>query len=166
MRLAPFTVGEESTRILRRRNVRVRATARLAGSPSAPADVGYLSTSSRNKSRIGRAARLAGLFAPAIVTCPPGNVLWSSVELVRCERDNATRDANSGHKRIAGVSRSFEKAEASSRVGWSTIAGAGSRWIARPSALTISSVPPIWLLFISTTVSTSGRVQQAMTSRR
>ena len=60
-------VGVEVLIITALGKVSVRLSARLIGSPSAPALAGYLSISSHNKTLIGLAAKLLGLLAPAIV---------------------------------------------------------------------------------------------------
>src|SRR5450631_1222833 len=59
MRLAPSTVGvEHMTTFLLRSNSPVRRSASDTGSPSVPELAGYRSTSSGNRYRIGRKARL------------------------------------------------------------------------------------------------------------
>lgn len=64
MRLIPLFVGVENIPILRFQNVAERFFARDTGSPSEPAEIGYLSTSSQSTIRMGREARELGELAP------------------------------------------------------------------------------------------------------
>ena len=69
----PVIFGVETRNTLRRANVRVRASARLIGSPSPSTSPGYPSISSRNRYRAAIDRRPTAELAPVITSTPPGN---------------------------------------------------------------------------------------------
>ena len=60
---------------LSQQGVTKRSAMEAADPKAPPSDGGNRSTSSHNSVRIGRDANDAGEFAPAIVRCPPMNLL-------------------------------------------------------------------------------------------
>ena len=126
MRLAPRIVGVEVSTSFRLWKVALRFRASLTGSHSAPADGGYRSTSSAKTTRMGRDARLLGLFDPAIVTCPPGKDVCNVVFPLSHDLGSLIliyKHVVSGN---IVARRSFENACAISRVGCKTRIGEGS----------------------------------------
>ena len=115
--------------------------------------------------RTGRDARLLGLFAPAIVRCPPGNDLCSTVSPpVRplC----AISPVRHGVSRNIGANRSFENASAIGFcVGCSTSTGLGSFSTKQPMMFSSTSVLPTCADDIHDTISTDGSVTASITPR-
>ena len=118
-------VGVDTYTIFLFQNVVSRFSASSSGSPSLPAENGYLSISSANSARIGLEASELGEFAPTMVTCPPGKTFCNIVlPLVRLL--SLMSAANTGVSRIIGERRSFEYASPICKVGSIVIIGDGS----------------------------------------
>src|SRR5688500_7493288 len=108
------TVGEQHRIALRRwRNVAVRFSASENGLPSDPAEVGHLSSSSQNRYRMARRARLPGDPAEVIASRPPLNHFTSIVLSDFRAFESDTLPAKHGTSRSMGAMRSFEKLFAS-----------------------------------------------------
>ncbi len=129
MLLRPAMVGLHASIVrLEAANSAWRSRAKSIGGPSLPEDAGYLSVSSQSSTRIGRMAKFVGLFAPTMVTCPPGNCLW--VIVLPASRACEVKIGRSTFvSRIIGASRSFEKVSAALSFGCTTRIGQGSRWM-------------------------------------
>jgi hypothetical protein len=76
--------------------------------------------------RIGREARLEGLFAPAMVSRPPANVLCRTVLPLSRDLASPSFSRRQGVSRTIGARRSFDQASAISSVGCRTRIGEGS----------------------------------------
>jgi hypothetical protein len=126
MRLAPFTVGVEASRIFRRRNAAVRLIASESGSPSAPTLAGNLSISSARSNRTGLELRDAGELAPLIVRTAPATPFRKMLLSESRDRGAPIWSRRTSQSRIAGMSRSLLNAAASSRVGMMYMEGPGS----------------------------------------
>ena len=165
MRDAPFSVGVLTRMILRFQNVALRRLASPTGSPSVPADKGYLSTSSQRMIRHGRDARELGLFAPQAVTWPPAKTLCKVVLPPSRDLGFPTLSSKTGVSLMAGASLSFDHVCAISNVGCTTNMGAGSWWIWKPTTLLISSVLPICAAVIRTIFSMLGSLTLSIIPR-
>jgi hypothetical protein len=165
MREPPFTVGVEVKTSFLFQNVALLLRASVTGSPSVPADAGYLSTSSQSTTRMGLDASDAGLFAPQIVRWPPGKLLCNNVLPLSRLRASLILPRSAGVSRNIGARRSFDHASPSSSVGISTKTGAGSCATWNPMTLFTISVLPTWALDITTTVSMRGSLIASMIPR-
>ena len=67
-------------------------------------------------------------------------------------RSGAMRSASTGVSRSNGRSRWLLRRFAISSVGWTNITGPGHKWMIAPSQFSTTSVLPIWLPNISTTL--------------
>ena len=134
------TVGVEHRRRFLFQKAVARFHARFTGSPSAPADTGYRSTSSQRTTRTGRDASEEGLFAPQTVRCPPGNFLCRMVLSLKRLFTSLTRPCKAGVSRNIGARRSLDHACPMSRVGCTTSIGEGSWSMKYPTMLFTISV--------------------------
>ena len=114
--LVPFIVGVDTHTIFLFQKVVSLLVANNKGSPSFPAVAGYLSISSASSILIGLLAKLEGLLAPTIVTCPPGNIFCNIVFPLVLDL-SSTLSCSIGVSLIIGEILSFEKASAICIVG-------------------------------------------------
>ena len=122
---APLTVGVDMSTCFLFQNVVCLFEASNNGSPSFPALAGYASISSANSTLIVWLRRPVGLFAPAIVIKPPGNIFCIMVLPLFLDF-SFILSASTGVSRSMGDSFSFENFSAMSIVGCMTIIGDGS----------------------------------------
>ena len=117
IRDAPFSVGVLTRMIFLFQKVDDLFFASETGSPSVPADKGYLSTSSQRITRHGREASELGELAPQAVTCPPAKTLCKVVFPLSLLLGFAIFAERTGVSLIAGASLSLLQVCAISNVG-------------------------------------------------